>query len=39
MQSAPQSADDESDHPFCDADADVRDVVAAVRNVSRINAQ
>lgn len=39
MRSAAWSADGESDHPFCDANADVRDVVVAARNVSGINAQ
>ena len=33
------SRDRESDHPFCDANAVVRDPVVAVRNVSGINAQ
>ncbi|MGF6429822.1 hypothetical protein ABIE91_005042 [Bradyrhizobium elkanii] len=39
MQSAQQSADGESDHLFSDANAVVRDVVVAARNVSGISAQ
>ncbi|WP_194458302.1 hypothetical protein [Bradyrhizobium sp. CCBAU 53421] len=35
----PSSNDGESDHRFCDANAVVRDVIAADRNVSGINAQ
>ncbi|WP_342713578.1 hypothetical protein AAFG13_31170 [Bradyrhizobium sp. B124] len=35
----PPRTNRESDHPFCDANAVLRDVVVAVRNVSGINAQ